>query len=277
MIDLHVHSTASDGTLTPAQLVKRAKKNGVSVFALTDHDCLDGIPEVLFAAGQDLQVIPGIEISLDVPQGTLHLLGYYVDPARGRLARAITELKAARATRNRRMLEKLNELGVSLTLEQVVAESGGGQVGRIHFALALKKHGWVSTIPEAFDRYLAKGKQAYIKKAILQPAEAIQLVRESGGVAVIAHPFSLGLTDEQLKVFLQEMVSYGLAGLEVYYPLHKPDQIARYAALADELGLVKTGGTDFHGLNKPDADIGFGLAELGLKDSVIEELLARRV
>lgn len=276
MIDLHVHSTASDGTLTPAQLVKRAKKNGVSVFALTDHDCLDGIPEVLFAAGQDLQVIPGIEISLDVPQGTLHMLGYYVDPARGRLAGVIAELKAARATRNVRMLEKLNVLGVKLTWEQVVAESGGGQVGRIHFARALKKHGWVSTIPDAFDRYLAKGKQAYIKKAILSPPEAIALIREAGGVAVIAHPFSLAMDEGQLRLFIKELVGYGLGGIEVYYPLHKPEQLALYAAVADEFGLIKTGGTDFHGQNKPDVDIGQGLEKLGLKDSVVAELLARR-
>ncbi len=277
MIDLHVHSTASDGTLTPTKLIKRAIKNGVSTLALTDHDCLDGIPEAVFAAGKELQVIPGIEISLDIPQGTLHMLGYYVDSARGRLARVITELKAARATRNVLMLDKLNSLGITVTWEQVVAESGGGQLGRIHFALALKKYGWVGTIPEAFDNYLAKGKQAYIKKAILPPNEAITLIRESGGVAVIAHPFSLAMTDDQLRVFLKELVGYGLGGIEVYYPLHKPEQIARYAALADEFGLIKTGGTDFHGLNKPDADIGKGLAELGLKDSVVAELLARRV
>lgn len=276
VIDLHVHSTASDGTLTPHQLVQRALKNKVAVFALTDHDSLDGIPEALFAAGQDVVVIPGIEISLDVPQGTLHMLGYYVDPARGRLAQVITELKAARATRNMRMLEKLNALGVMLTWDQVVAESGGGQIGRVHFAQALKKQGWVATIPEAFDRYLAKGKQAYIKKAILQPKEAIALIRESGGVSVIAHPFSLAMTLEPLGKYLDELVGYGLGGIEVYYPLHSKEQIAAYTALADARGLVKTGGTDFHGLNKPGIDIGKGLAELGLQAEVVADLQARR-
>ena len=276
MIDLHVHSTASDGTLTPAQLVQRALKNKVHTFALTDHDCLDGLPEVIFHAGKAITIIPGIEISLDVPTGTFHLLGYYVDPARGRLASVITELKAARATRNARMLTKLNQLEVALTWEQIVAESGGGQVGRIHFARALKKHGWVASIPEAFDKYLAKGKQAYIKKAILPPHEAIALIREAGGVAVIAHPFSLGLTNEQLGVFLDELVGYGLGGIEVYYPLHTKDQIVAYTQLADARGLVKTGGTDFHGLNKPASDLGLGLDKLGLKETVIAELLACR-
>jgi predicted metal-dependent phosphoesterase TrpH len=276
MIDLHVHSTASDGTLTPTQLVERAVKNGVRAFALTDHDTVAGLPEVMNAAqSTSVEVIPGIEVSVECPKGTFHILGLFINYQQRDFLTEILDLQKARAERNPKIIAKLNELGVSLTMEDVLAQSGGGQVGRVHVARALVAKGWCATVPDAFGRYLAKGKAAYFKKAILTAHEAIALIRRAGGVAVVAHPFSLEMDESELRTLLTELAVVGLAGVEVYYPMHTAEQREVYGRLADQCGLIKTGGTDYHGDNKPGVDIGKGLAEIGLQDAVLTELKSK--
>jgi hypothetical protein len=275
-LDLHVHSTASDGTLTPLQLVERAAAHGVSCFALTDHDTVDGLAEAC-AAGEraGVAVIPGIEISAACDRGTFHLLGYFIRYADRNFQATLTALQEARRQRNPKIIAKLNELGIPITLEEVTAQSGGGQIGRVHIARALVAKGWVSTVSDAFGRYLAKGRQAYFKKAFLTPVEAIEMIRRAGGAAVIAHPFSLEMTEAELRTVLQNLKKNGLAGLEVYYPMHTPEQTEFYARLAEEYGLLKTGGTDFHGENKPGVELGKGLRELGFDQNVVAELKSK--
>lgn len=282
MIDLHAHTTASDGSLTPTQLVELAAKLDLSAVAVTDHDTLEGLSEALAAGAREgIEVVPGIEISLEFrgPKvagrpGWMHLLVYYVDP-QGALAAELSELQRWRAERNGRIIAKLNRLGVEITLDEVAAVSGGGQIGRPHFAKVLVEKGCVDDRQQAFDRYLGKGAQAYEDKRRLEPAEAIAKARAEGALPVLAHPFSLGLDDDQLKQRLAEWKSIGLCGLEVVYPVQDAELRARLGALADELGLVKTGGSDFHGANKPEIQLGHGIdGNVRVPDSVLRELKA---
>lgn len=258
LVDLHLHSTASDGSLTPTEVVRLAKERGLAAVALTDHDTVDGLAEAV-AAGEafGVEVIPGVEISAQHGLGSMHVLGYFVNYTSPRLAERLAVLKKARAERNPRILAKLNALGIPLTLEEVKQVSGGGQVGRPHIARALYEHGYVRTLQEAFDLYLGNQGRAYVSKFRYPPEEAIAMIREAGGLAVLAHPFTLGLnTCDTLKPFLKDLMSMGLTGLECYYPEHSPEQEALYLKLARDLGLLVTGGSDFHGDNKPEVDLG---------------------
>ncbi len=257
-IDLHAHSTASDGSYRPAELVRLAKKAGLKAMALTDHDTTDGLAEAL-AAGAELgvEVIPGIEISAQFTDDTMHILGYFLDFASGKLAERLAVLKQARKERNPKIVAKLNALGVSITMEQVERLSGGGQVGRPHIARALLESGYVKTLQQAFDIYLKNGGKAYVEKYRFPPAEAMDMIREAGGVPVLAHPFTLALGSARaLKEVLQDLKAQGLAGVEIFYADHTPEQEALYLKLARELGLLVTGGSDFHGDNKPEVTLG---------------------
>jgi 3',5'-nucleoside bisphosphate phosphatase len=284
LIDLHAHTTASDGTLTPAQLIKHAADLGLSAVAVTDHDTLEGLPEAL-AAGERLgvEVVRAIEISLDYKgpkvagrSGWMHLLVYYIDP-HGSLASELSDLKRWRVERNGRMIAKLNQLGVEITLDQVAAVSGGGQIGRPHFAKLLVDKGYVDDWQQAFDRYLGKGAPAYEDKRRLAPREAISKARAEGGLPVLAHPFSVGLDDGGLRRKLAEWKSMGLCGLEVIYPEHDEDYRARLSALAGELGLIETGGSDFHGANKPEIELGQGIdGNVVVADCVLRNLESLR-
>jgi len=280
LIDLHAHTTASDGTLTPAQLIRHAADLGLSAVAVTDHDTLDGLPEARVEARRlGVELVPGIEISLDYKgpkvsgrSGWMHLLVYFIDPG-GSLALELADLKRWRAERNGRMIGKLNKLGVDITLDEVVAVSGGGQVGRPHFARLLIEKGFVDNWQQAFDRYLAKGAPAYEDKRRLAPREAISKARAEGALPVLAHPFSLGLDDDNLQKKLVEWKSMGLSGIEVIYPDHDDDYRARLAGLARDLDLIETGGSDFHGTNKPEIELGRGIdGNIGVADSVLVRL-----
>ncbi len=257
-IDLHAHSTASDGTFPPAEVVRLARDAGLQAVALTDHDTTDGLAEAV-AAGQELgvEVIPGVEISAQFTDNTMHILGYFIDFRDGRLAERLAVLKEARKERNPKIIAKLNALGIHITMEQVERLSGGGQVGRPHIARALLESGYVRSLQEAFEIYLKNGGKAYVAKYRFQPAEALDMIRQAGGVPVLAHPFTLGLGSAQaLKEAFQDFQAMGLAGVEVFYADHTPEQEALYLRLARELGLLVTGGSDFHGDNKPDIGLG---------------------
>lgn len=257
-VDLHTHSTASDGSYAPAEVVRLAKEGGLKALALTDHDTIDGLPEAI-AAGKALgvEVIPGIEISARFPGGSMHILGYCIDYHNGLLDERLSVLKKARADRNPQIIAKLNALGLKITMDQVARISGGGQIGRPHIARALLEAGYVHDIQEAFDRYLRNGAPGHVHKFRFPQEEAIAMIREARGIPVLAHPFTLDLGSAfALRNLLQDLKAMGLAGIEVYYAEHTPEQEALYLKLARELGLLITGGSDFHGQNKPEVALG---------------------
>lgn len=258
-IDLHTHSTASDGSYLPAEVVRLAKEAGLKAMALTDHDTTDGLDEAL-AAGAELgvEVIPGVEISTRHVGDSMHILGYFLDfHSGGKLEERLAVLKQARKDRNPKIIAKLNALGIPITMEQVERASGGGQVGRPHIARVLLERGYVRTMQQAFDIYLKNGGKAYVAKFRFPPPEALEMIREAGGVPVLAHPFTLGLgSPGALRDLLRDLQALGLAGIEVFYAEHSPEQEALYFKLAQELGLLVTGGSDFHGDNKPEVTLG---------------------
>ncbi len=276
LIDLHVHSTASDGSFAPAEVVRQAKEGGLTAMALTDHDTVDGLSEAV-AEGEriELEVIPGVEISAQFPGGTMHILGLFVDYHNGRLDERLAVLKQARIDRNPQIIAKLNTLGIPVTMARVEEISGGGQVGRPHIARALQEAGFVTSIQQAFDIYLRKGGKAYVGKFRFPPGQALAMIREAKGIPVLAHPFTLGLGSAYaLKNLVIELKGLGLAGLEVFYSEHTREQEALYLKLAQELGLLITGGSDYHGLNKPEITLGNMPCQEKLTYNLVEALKA---
>lgn len=258
LVDLHVHSNASDGTLTPAEVVRLAREGGLRAVALTDHDTIDGLAEAVAAGpAYGVEIIPGVEVSARFAGGTMHILGLEIDFRNGHLNDRLAVLKRARAERNPQIIAKLNALGINITLEQVEKISGEGQMGRPHIARAMMEAGYVRSIQEAFDLYLRYHGKAYVPKFRFPPEEAIAMIREVQGVPVLAHPYTLGLGSPlALKNTLVELMSLGLGGIEAIYTEHTPEQEALYLRLARELGLLVTGGSDFHGDNKPEIVLG---------------------
>jgi len=239
-------------------VVRQAKAGGLTAMALTDHDTVDGLAEAV-AAGEKLgvEIIPGVEISAQFPGGTMHILGLFVDYHNGLLDQRLAVLKQARLDRNPQIIAKLNTLGISITMARVEEISGGGQVGRPHIARALMESGYVTDIQEAFDRYLGLGKPGYVSKFRFPPDQALAMIREAKGIPVLAHPFTLGLGSAYaLRNLVIELKGLGLAGLEVFYSEHTREQQALYHKLARELDLLITGGSDYHGLNKPEITLG---------------------
>jgi 3',5'-nucleoside bisphosphate phosphatase len=277
-VDLHTHSNASDGTLPPRDLVRLAKGRGLGALALTDHDTIDGLPKAVAAGVESgIEVIPGVEISARHTQGSMHILGYFLDYDNGILAQRLAVLKQARLDRNPQIIAKLRDRGLPITMEEVERISGGGQVGRPHIARALLERGQVRSIQEAFDIYLGNNGVAYVSKYRFPPQEAIAMIRDARGIAVLAHPFTLGLhTAETLRPLLQNLKTLGLAGMECYYPEHSPDREALYLSLARELGLLITGGSDFHGDNKPEVALGRVNCQAHLTYDLVTAMKQRR-
>jgi hypothetical protein len=277
MIDLHTHSTASDGSDPPERIPELAAANGCKAVALTDHDRMDGLEAAgKRAAEVGVELVPGCEISCEVPKGTMHVLIYFVEPG-GPLETELMRLQDARDARNARMFDRLaNELGLPITPEEVEAEAGGKGIGRPHVAAVLLRKGVVSSIQEAFDVYLAKGKPGYVEKERLSPDQAIKLATESNAVPVLAHPLSLGLDPAELDRTVGELAELGLAGAEAIYGRYTPDERQGVAELAKRHGLVVTGGSDHHGTYKPDLQVGVGKGDLNVPDTALEELAARR-
>lgn len=242
-VDLHVHSTASDGVLSPSEVVSTALARGLSVLALTDHDTLSGVAEAqAAAAGTGLEVIPGAEVNSEGAWGDLHILGYCLDPESPLLKKRLEAMRDARLGRARKMLEKLGQMGMPLDWEEVRALAAGESVGRPHVARALLNRGYVTSIQAAFDRYIANDGPAYVPRLRLTPAEVIEAIRTAGGVAVLAHPVHSSAVD-----LIPELVPLGLQGLEVYYPGHSQRDVQELLALCRRYGLLATGGSDFHG------------------------------
>ncbi len=277
MIDLHVHSTFSDGSVTPAALAAEAQRIGLTAVALTDHDSLDGVPPFLDAcAACGLRGIAGVELSVDEPKGCLHLLGYFLDPGHAGLSRVLTQLKESRVKRNVLILDKLNGLGLTLNWEEVAACAGEDVVGRPHFARALQARGYVQSKTEAFERYLAKGRPAYFDRFRLSPEASIAVIRAAGGVAVLAHPSTLERSRGSLRRALIEWKALGLAGIEAYYSEYDAGKTGLYLSLCRDLDLAPTGGSDFHGLANPAIHLGVGFGELRVPDELLAGLEVRR-
>ncbi len=242
--DFHTHSTASDGSLAPADLVRQASRRGLSILALTDHDTTLGLAAATAAASESgIRLIPGIELSTDVEPGEIHILGYGIDPDDATLQQTLATLRRARETRLDRMVERLRALGIDLDRDAIRPSTPGGSVGRPHVARAMIAAGYVASVPEAFERYIGNGKPGYIPSRRLTPAEAVRLIVQAGGLAIHAHPLTSPLFPDNLDA----LMAAGLAGIEAYYGEYSSEQRERLAAIAAEHGLLVSGGSDYHG------------------------------
>ena len=266
--DLHAHTTASDGLLTPAELVDLAGRRGISLLAVTDHDTTAGLAGANAAAAErGLRVVQSIELTTTVEPGEVHVLGYAINPASDELQSTLAQLRASRAQRAARMLVRLRELGIELPEETLTAVGPDEAIGRPHIARAMIARGVVATVDEAFQRYLGRGRPAYIPRDALDPPAAIQLIRRAGGLATLAHPFSWPAFPEGLP----GLIEAGLGGLEVYYGEYSPEQRAELAAVAAAQGLVATGGSDYHGPNYKE---GRELGTVDIPEAAVERFLA---
>jgi 3',5'-nucleoside bisphosphate phosphatase len=274
MIDLHVHSTASDGSETPTAVVRSAVAVGLTALALTDHDTQSGIAEArVEASGSGVELIAGTELSLDWVQGAMHLVVLFLEPGPGPLQDRLAELRTGRSERNDRIIGRLGELGLPISGAEILELAAGESVGRPHIAAVMVNRGYVSSIADAFDRYLGRGMPAYMARPRLSPEEAIALARESNAVPILAHPHTLGLnTSEEVTTTLWRLTGAGLIGIECYYPLYSPFEREGYAALAQRFGLRPSGGSDYHGTYKPDVELGTGRGNLAVADQLLDAL-----
>jgi predicted metal-dependent phosphoesterase TrpH len=276
-IDLHTHSTASDGTFTPAGLVRAAAEQGLAAVALTDHDTIAGNEEAM-AAGRvhGVEVIPGIELSVEAGSQSMHILGLWVPPGATGLTETLAFLRARRLERNGQILDRLRRLGLAVSAGEVAVFSGGGAPGRPHIAQVLVGKGYVSSMAEAFAVYLGSRGSAYVPKVKLGPEQAIPLLKAEGATVVLAHPFLLGWTTSQLEYRARELMAHGLDGIEAHYTEHSAQQTQGYLRLAARLGLAVRGGSDFHGAIKPRIALGTGKGGLHVPLSVLDRLKERR-
>lgn len=275
-IDLHAHTNYSDGSDPPSEVVRLAASRGAIALAITDHDTVDGLEEARRAAELcGIELINGIEISADYSPGTMHILGYFIDDRSPTLRLELMRLRQSRERRNPEIARRLRELGFDISYEEVVELAGNQVVGRPHFARLMVEKGYARSIKEAFDRFLKKGAAAYVEKERLRPAQAIELIRGAGGVAVLAHPYQLGLSFEEAERLMAELARAGLDGVEALYSRHSPEERSAYAEMASRLGLLVTGGSDYHGSYKPDIDIVRGLGDLSVPYELLEGLRRR--
>jgi predicted metal-dependent phosphoesterase TrpH len=280
-IDLHIHSTASDGTLSPSEILNMAQRLNLGAISITDHDTIDGTKEALaIGIPPSLKFLTGVEISANPPPsfsgpGSFHILGYGINIHDTELNHTLVRLQEARKNRNPRIIELLNRMGFELTLHEIRKEVGECQLGRPHIANQMVKKGFVQSVSEAFDNYLATGQPAYVDKYRVDCDRAIAVILNAGGIPVLAHPVLLNIQDddvlEKLVICLKEM---GLKGIEAYYPEQTPDLIARYTEIANRYGLLITGGTDFHGSIKPEIKMGSGRGNFSVPYELYEKLIS---
>jgi predicted metal-dependent phosphoesterase TrpH len=272
-LDLHLHTTHSDGSFTPTEVIDFAQKAGVTALAITDHDITTGILEATVAGGKHgIDVIPGIEISSILGDSELHILGYFLDYQDTRLNERLARLRESRHRRNPKIIERLRAAGIEITYEEVRTLAGTDSVGRPHIARVLMDKGVVASAKEAFDLWLADGRPAYVPRELPTPSEAMQWIREAKGLPVLAHPTWVKTTEGTLTDLVHRLKADGLDGIEVHYSTHTPRQTREYLALAKQLDLLVTGGSDFHGLTKPDIDVGVGKGALHVPTSLLDKL-----
>lgn len=253
-IDLHIHTTASDGQLTPSEVVRRASELGMETIAITDHDSIEGIEEALAEARKfpELTVITGIEMGADVPDSEMHILGYFVNPNSETFCQKLDGLRNSRITRTQKMVSKLADMEIHLDWEHVVRIANGASIGRPHIAQAILERGYVTVLQEAFDKYIGDDSPAHVKREKLGPVETIEIITGAGGLPVLAHPAKT----ENLDSVLQHLKSAGLVGMEVYYKDYDSETKQRLAEAANKHGLIPCGGSDYHGFKDEGNEIG---------------------
>ncbi|RLC26342.1 MAG: PHP domain-containing protein [Deltaproteobacteria bacterium] len=279
-IDLHIHSTASDGTLSPAEILALAQDLNLAAIAITDHDTINGSKEALgIGVPPSLKFLTGVEISASPPpsfpySGSFHILGYSIKIDDPLLNKTLATLQEARKNRNPGIIDRLNSMGVAISMDELLNEVGGGQLGRPHIARLMLKKGYVESIKEAFDKYLGKGKPAYVDKYRLDCSMAIEVILGAGGIPVIAHPYLLNPGNiEDIEELVITLKAMGLMGIEVYYPEHSQDNISKLEDIANRHELLMTGGTDFHGSLKPEIKMGSGRGDFCVPYILYERLI----
>lgn len=276
LVDLHVHTSASDGSLSPQEVVSLAHRQGLRAIAITDHDTIEG-NEAACKAGKEwgVEVVPGVEISVEMETARqpIHVLGYFINYRSKKLRAELSHLVQYREERNPQIVRKLNSLGVGITYEEVIRAAGQGTVGRPHIAQVLVQKGYVKDGDEAFRKYLRRGGPAYVEKKRLAPEEGIALIQDAGGIPVLAHPFMIeGLSAHTLEAFILTFRQYGIKGVEVYYPLHTHRQTALLETIARKHTLLITGGSDFHGEQKPKLLLGKGFGTLEVPYELVTKM-----
>ena len=279
-IDLHIHSTASDGSLTPLEIFNMAQNLKLGAISITHHDTIDGTKEALaIGIPPSVNFLTGVEISPVPPPpfsfpGSFHILGYAINIDDFVLNQTLVTLQEARKNRNPRIIELLNRIGFELTLNEIQKDAGECQLGRPHIAKQMVKKGFVQSVAEAFDNYLAKGQPAYVDKYRIDCDRAIEVILNAGGIPVLAHPVLLRIkNDDVLETLVTRLKEMGLKGIEAYYPEHTPDLIARYTEIANRNGLLITGGTDFHGSIKPEIKMGSGRGNFSVPYELYENMV----
>lgn len=277
IVDLHVHSTESDGTLTPEDLVAEAKKAGLAAFALTDHDTCQGVGKAMpLAASAGIELIPGIELSTDYHGKEVHIVGLYIDIENEQLLKKTAEYRKCRSERNALMVEALRKEGLSITMEELAAENPDCVITRANIARFLYEHGQIKSVREAFDRYIGDHCKCYVSRLKVASTDAVRLIKEAGGTAILAHPLLYGLSNTNLQKMIDELKPAGLDGLEAIYSTYTTGEEQQMKRLARENGLLISGGSDFHGSNKPDIALGRGRGHLYIPYSVLETIKAGR-
>ena len=274
-IDLHIHTTESDGTASPEEVVRLASESGLSAIAITDHDCIGRFDSVASAAAeQGIEAVPGIEFSTKY-KGPVHILGYFIDPEQSELKQLLKQIVDDRDSRNEKITEKIRENFVNITYAEL-KDRFGSVVGRPHFAEILMENGIVSSVNEAFDSYLSKGGPLWFPRTTIPLEEIVRIIIRSGGIPVLAHPFEYKYNSKSLAELIEYCMAAGIRGIECRHSSHTCGQIMYLESLADEYGLLKTGGSDYHGDIKPDISLGSGKGELIVPYSWLEKLKAAR-
>lgn len=278
MIDLHVHTKASDGEKTPTELIDLAINKNIKAIAITDHDTVDGIEEVVnYSKNKNILVIPGIELEAATRKGQMHILGLFIDNNNDEFRKKLLDIKQARENRNSKIIEELNKMGFEITLEELKMVSGGKTIGKPHFAKVFLSKGYIKTKSEMFDNYFNKPPLSNFKKASYTPQEVIKMIKEANGIAILAHPQSLKLNDDELKEKIKELKSYGLSGLECYHSDQTKEEMDKFIKIAKQLNLVVTKGTDYHGPNvKPNIELATGIngnLVIENEDEILENVL----
>ena len=276
IIDLHTHTVCSDGSMTPAELVRHARASGLAAVAVSDHDTADGVKEAM-AVGADIgiEVVPAIELSA-ISDTETHILGYFIDPDSEALVKAVDNIRAIRTQRIGETCEMLEKYDIHVTLDEVKAKAGGGILCRAHIAKLMTEKGYSESPKAAFNQWLNVGCPCYSESQALTDTEAVELIRAAGGDAYLAHLHLTKKSGDDLEAFVKHLADAGLTGIEGYYTDYTPDMEQRYRAMAQELGLVISGGTDYHGANKPHITIGRGRGNLEIPYSVLGGLKAIR-
>ncbi len=268
--DLHTHSTFSDGVLSPTELIDLAYRRGVRIMALTDHDTIEGLPEAFATAARypDLTLIPGVEISTDIPGSEVHVLGHFIDWQDQKFQRRLQQMRQSRLGRARKMVDKLVALGKPVSWDRVQSLASEGAIGRPHIARALVEAGHVATVNEAFDLYLNRNGPAYVqRRERLAPAKVVEMITAANGLPTLAHPRKL----DGLEKLLSQLKTAGLIGMEVYYQDYSPEEVERLHAVADRFALIPLGGSDYHGMGGPqEREPG----DIPLPDEPVQRLLA---